>query len=145
MTIKKTSEVYAACRPKDNSAFARETNDCSVRAFSLALNIPYAEAHALCAKHGRQYGKGTSWVTSHRVALAYGMHQVLTYNAYAPQGARYPTLAQFIKEHPKGHFYLIRRGHAFTLIDGVVHDWTHGTGARSRILRAYKAPEATAC
>lgn len=145
MALRKTSEAYATCRPKDSSAFAGETNDCSVRAFSLALNIPYAEAHALCAKHGRQYGKGTLWWTSHKVAWDCDMVPVLTYDAYAPRGARYPTLAQFIKEYPKGHFYLIRRGHAFALIDGVVHDWTHGTGARSRILRAYKAPEATTC
>ena len=49
---------------------------------------------------------------------------------------RYPTLAQFIRTHPKGRFILHRRGQAFALIDGVVHDRAVGTGPRSRIRRA---------
>ena len=40
-----------------------ETNDCVVRAFSLALNRPYAEVHALCKAKGRLDLKGTSHST----------------------------------------------------------------------------------
>lgn len=36
---------------------------------------------------------------------------------------------------------MYRRGHAFVLIDGVVHDWMHGTGPRSRIIKAVKVKD----
>jgi hypothetical protein len=54
-----------------------------------------------------------------------------------------PTLARFIAEHPTGRYLVIRRGHAFAVVDGRVHDWGTGrTGARSRIRMAWAFPGA---
>ena len=131
--MKRQIEGYAALGAEFN-----EHRDCVVRAFSLALNKPYAEIHAACKRHGREDRKGTYRDVQRRVAAEYGMSTVFLYNQQKPWLPI--TLAQFLREHPKGNYYLVRKGYAFTVIDGVVHDWAHGTGPRSRIILAYKAP-----
>ena len=111
--------------------FRRERRDCSVRAFAVAMGVPYEEAHAAFKRHGRKDHMGTPVFVSHWVHTEAGMTRI---------DPRMPTLTQFIRENPKGRFVVHRRGHAFAVIDGVVHDWGHGTGARTRVQRAWRAP-----
>lgn len=130
-------------RGRGYASYRRALMDCVVRAFSVAANRPYAEIHTLCATHGRPYGRGTSNATMRAVAKAMGIQEERTLLAYVSINGRLyrPTLAAFIKANPTGRFVLTRRGHAFALIDGVVHDWAHGTGARSRITKAFRIIE----
>lgn len=128
--LTRTSEQYAA--------FAGDRNDCVVRAMSLVANVPYAEVAALALKHGRKPGKGTSHATQAAMARDLGMAQVLDCYWGRFRSLR-PTLASFMRSNPFGHFYVVRRGHAFVVIDGVVHDWSASdTGARSRVILAYE-------
>lgn len=95
-----------------------ESNDCAVRALSLAFNKPYAEVHALCAKIGRVKGKG---MRSSQIELAI---QELSNNGIAKLGkpARAQTFTTFARDHKKGNYVIIKRGHAVAMIDGVYHD-----------------------
>ena len=133
--MEKTSAKYSTL-----DCIAGETNDCVVRAFSIALDKSYAEIHEKCAKHGRKFRECTYLPTQRAVAKEYGMKE-LAYNDLwnlSPTPYQYPTVTQFIKAHPKGRFYARRNGHAFAIVDGVVHDWVKGTGARSRITYAFE-------
>lgn len=46
------------------------------------------------------------------------------------------TLNQFVKKHPKGKYYVLHRGHAFAVVDGVVYD--HTNGKRRQVTCAYR-------
>ena len=133
--MEKQSELYRSIT-KGSKVGIVETNDCVVRSFSLAANRPYDEVHALCKLHGRKDRKGTYQETTERVALALGFRTVVE-RKYR-RATKYGTLAQFLRDNPKGRYFLIRNGHAFAVIDGVVHDWERGTGPRSRVVYAAK-------
>lgn len=95
-----------------------ESNDCAVRALSLAFNKPYEEIHALCSKIGRTKGKGMRWG---QIDLAI---QELTGNGIAKmqRPSRSQTFSTFARDNKKGNYVVIKRGHAVALIDGVFHD-----------------------
>jgi hypothetical protein len=121
---------------KDSTAYANlpgENRDCSVRALAIATGRAYAECHTAFAAAGRLPNVGTT------VAASRFVHEILglTYIETAkPWG--YPTLSYFAETHPRGRFILHSNGHAFALVDGVVHDWSGGRGSRQRIKRAWE-------
>jgi hypothetical protein len=97
-----------------------ETNDCVVRALSLAFNREYGEVHGVCAKVGRKPRRGMYRSQTDKAI------QILTGNKTAvlekySRGNRC-TLKTFARDNPKGNFVVIKRGHAVALIDGVYHD-----------------------
>jgi len=116
--------------------FANETNDCAVRAFATAACIPYADAHALLAKHGRKDRQGT-WRSTQRKAweesLGYTPKHVVDHTGYTYQAM---TLAAFLRRFTRGHWIVLTRGHSFAVVDGVVYD--HTLRPRCRILDAYR-------
>lgn len=113
-----------------------ESNDCSVRATSIALNKPYNEVHKTFSKHGRRVGKGVTMTTLLAVLKDLTMDNVKIASSYI---VRKESLASFIKTHPKGRYVVCKRGHAFAVIDGVAHD-SHesGCGSRSIVKFAYQ-------
>ena len=102
-----------------SSGFA-ESNDCAVRAYALFKDIPYDDAHTIFKNLGRKDGRGTK---NHLIYDLLGRkHRIL--------GAG--TLNQLIAQFPNGRVYGMKRGHAFAIIDGVLHDsWK--VGGKSRI------------
>jgi hypothetical protein len=109
--------------------------DCSVRALAVASGKSYGECHALFACAGRAPNCGTSVAASrfiHEETLGYKKIDTWT------DWMGFPTLHVFVQSHPRGRYILHTRDHAFALIDGVVHDWTNGTGSRGRIVRAWE-------
>jgi hypothetical protein len=114
----------------------QESNDCTVRATSLAINKPYQDVHGVFAKHGRRDGKGVTLATLIAVLIDLTKNNL---KIVASHAIRRETLASFIKTHPKGKYLVIKRGHAFAVIDGVAHD-AHSSccGARSIVKYAYK-------
>jgi hypothetical protein len=111
-----------------------ENRDCSVRALAIAAGMTYEAAHQLFKDAGRVDGKTTAHAVSCAVYERLGFPVQRTFYP----GGRCITLAQLINCHPKGRFIVHRKGHAFALIDGVVHDWARGTGARSRVRIAWQ-------
>jgi hypothetical protein len=117
----------------------QESNDCTVRATSLAMNKPYEEVHKVFAKHGRRIGKGVTIANLMATLMDLTQKNI---NIVANHSIRKQTLGSFIKTHPKGRFVVVKRGHAFAVIDGVAHD-AHSSccGARSIVKYAYKVGE----
>lgn len=116
-----------------------ESNDCSVRATSLALNKPYNEVHKTFSKHGRRVGKGVTMITLLAVLKELTNDNVKIASSYI---VRRESVARFIKTNPKGRYVICKRGHAFAVIDGVAHDaHESGCGSRSIVKFAYKVGE----
>ena len=116
---------------KDSSIYSKlaenkgEKNDCCVRAFTVATNKPYDEIHSLHAKHGRKFRKGTYMITTHKVLGELGFEEVKI--------EKKMTVGQFVSLYPKGTYYCHKAGHAFAIVDGVVHDWASTTSQRTQI------------
>ena len=121
----------------------RETNDCVVRAFMSALDLPYERAHGFVKKNlGRKFGKGT-YTTSYiqhvlgkikngMKLMPYGCHpdfeytmkakgfKVITNPKYKNKQVGY-TLKSFIEAHPKGRYFVILERHAVAVVNGVLY------------------------
>lgn len=120
--------------------FAHEDNDCVVIALTIAAQIDYATAHQLCRKHGRITGKGTYDHTVRKVAIELGAVQIDLVNGRNIIGLKdsdRPNLQQFIIKHPIGRYLLVRRGHAFAIVDSEVRDHIRGTETGSVLYTCY--------
>jgi hypothetical protein len=99
--------------------FMNESNDCSVRATSIALGKPYKTVHEVFKKHGRKWGKGVTIITLLAVLKDVTKDNIKT---VASDVIRKHTLATFIRENPKGKYVIVKSRHAFAVIDGVAYD-----------------------
>ena len=127
----------------DSLTARRETNDCVVRAFASAFDVTYDYAHKYVTEEfGRKPRKGTYYTASKMTKLSEGVLKVNS-KKIIPIGTKsnsvvYPyslsyevkvkgekvkrqmTVGKFVKKNPKGTFFVLVRGHAFTIKDGVV-------------------------
>ena len=118
--IKHSREVYASASQLEFN----ERNDCAVRAYATASCIDYARALELFAKHGRKAKHGTFLsVTESVVRTEFP-------NVFAIGYPDRPSLASWVSKHTEGHYMVFTAGHAFAVVDGVVHDWKPGERRR---------------
>jgi len=127
-----------------DSVIARgETNDCVVRAFASSFDVSYDYAHKYVAEEfGRKPRKGTYYTASKMTKLSEGVLKVnskkiipigtKSNSVFYPYSLSYEvkvkgekvkrqmTVGKFVKKNPKGTFFILVRGHAFTIKDGVV-------------------------
>lgn len=114
--------------------YSDEKNDCTVRATSLALSKPYKEVHKVFASNGRRWGKGVNLVTLEKsLKTLLGTDPKAVYRHW--QVGRV-TLKTFVSRYNQGHWVVIKRGHAFAVVDGVVMD-AHEACCGSRCLVQY--------
>lgn len=103
--------------PRLVSKHWNESNDCTVRATSIALQLDYDEVHAKYSAMGRKPYRGVTVRT---------MGKVLQSITNKPQEMvrvlDESTFSKFAKDHPKGRFIVVKRGHAVALIDGIWYD-----------------------
>ena len=127
----------------DSVTARRETNDCVVRAFASAFDVTYDYAHKYVAEEfGRKPRKGTYYTASKMTKLSEGVLKVnskkiipigtKSNSVFYPYSLSYEvkvkgekvkrqmTVGTFVKKNPKGTFFILVRGHAFTIKDGVV-------------------------
>ncbi len=137
--MRRATKDYGA-RPR---AFALERNDCSVRALAVASGRGYAAAHAHLAAFSRTSGDGVQLSVMRGAAASWAGETIDLSPLCKNAGFRtlWPTLAEFIRRHRRGAYVLLRRGHFFALVNGTLHDWPRGTGARTRIRAAIRMPE----
>jgi hypothetical protein len=125
------------------SVIARgETNDCVVRAFASSFDVSYDYAHKYVAdEFGRKPRKGTYGTVSKLVKMSDNLIRVngkkicplgvrrndymlgsLMYdvNVKGVTKKRNMTVGTFVKQNPKGTFFVLVRRHAFTIKDGVI-------------------------
>lgn len=109
-----------------------ESNDCSVRAVSVASGLPYYKVHTAFTEAGRKAGKGVSV----RMVIA-ALEKLGIMKQQESLVFQRPTLSYWLSNNPTGNWVIIKRDHAFAILDGVVHD-SSPVGARSRVLFAFK-------
>lgn len=125
-----------------NSKTAKnETNDCVVKAIASSTNVHYDIAHEWTKKNmKRKKGKGVNgmWLMDvlgsydkkpleigkkkFRVKELKGKHITNEYKLYGGYVQRDKTVKSFIKDHPKGTYFVTVSKHAFTVKDGVLID-----------------------
>lgn len=127
----------------DSLTAKSETNDCVVRAFASSFEVSYDFAHKFVAEEfARKPKKGTYFTASKMVKLSESILKVngkkirpigtqtnsfaypfsLSYNVKVKGETkkRQMTVGTFVKQNPKGTFFVLVRRHAFTIKDGVV-------------------------
>lgn len=88
-----------------------ECRDCAVRATSVALGIPYHEAHARLKELGRKNRRGCKfWKMAPQLGLE------------LREDLSCMTLAKALPDMASGRFVVRISGHVFAVIDGVVID-----------------------
>jgi hypothetical protein len=119
-----------------------ENNDCVVRAFASAFDISYDRAHKYVKeKFGRKDRQGTygtvrtlNKMVENNTQVNYkkiksvgktinnSTFKTLEYEVKVKgeKVKRQMTVGTFIKQNPKGTFFVLVRQHAFTIKDGVV-------------------------
>jgi hypothetical protein len=141
----------------NESAIAKgERNDCVVRAVASTFGLEYNIAHRFVAEEfGRKPRKGTfntaiklSSLTNIK-GIPYSV--IPKTNLTYPGSARHQknggkptniTLSMFIEKYPKGKYLVIKKGHAFSVIDGVVvGNKSDGNHLRVKIYFAIKVEE----
>jgi hypothetical protein len=119
----------------DANSGITDRNNCTVCALSNVSGISYHEAHLITHAAGRKMRKGFKTVVlmkhiqenqdNYRLVFKEIMNQDKTttpgvwVSRFAKKGM---TIAKFIQQNPTGRFYVRRSGHAFAIINGVVHD-----------------------
>lgn len=140
--------IYPAIDTSKLRDVPRETNDCTVRAFAAAANIPYSEAHAIMAKHGRRFGDGTRHETQikayaekgGKLKAIFGNTNGARYRAHREPHVPHEkgiTLKTLLDEMPLGRFVCLMRGHAFAIIDRQLADGC-SLPAGTRITAVYR-------
>ena len=92
-----------------------ERRDCTVIALAAVTGLPYPRCHAALKAVGRKDRRGVPFrQVVQKVArdVGYSFSQV----------CRSGSLRRFVLQNPQGAFYVTIRGHAFAVLDGVIHD-----------------------
>jgi hypothetical protein len=137
--------TYTSQKPQGSS----DRRSCTVNALAITTGVSWEIAHAALKSAGRKNGRGVYMVqvirsrkledsgfyfTEIPVDARAGFKHFTNGQPYNPNRV---TLDRFAREHRTGAYYLIKSGHAFALVDGVVRDW-QANGSRSLIQRAYR-------
>ena len=114
-----------------------EKNDCVVRAAMTSTGKSYLKAHAWAASIGRVSGRGIStnalirYMSTNNKLLGADITPVEKISRDKKK-----SLAVFLRENPKGHFFCLMRSHAFAVVDGKAVDTWRVPGG-SRIYKAW--------
>jgi hypothetical protein len=100
------------------NGYEHENRDCTVRALSLASNIPYEIVHAAFKKYGRKDKHGFHTKKKLR-KVCKELH--LNFK----QIKRHGTVQKLLDTNKTDNLFCTVRGHAFTIIKGVAHDLTN--------------------
>lgn len=108
-----------------------DSSNCTVRALANVAEIEFNIADEITIKAGRKRHRGFWPNKIINVAKKhYGMKfRKLKFKQY--------TIAKFIKKYPKGRYWVVRTGHCFAIVDGVIYDTTDNKPLQ-RIYEAYK-------
>lgn len=108
---------------------ASESNDCTVISLMHLLDLTYEAAHLIMHKAGREPGRGASMY----MAVKQLDPDLLTEIKLPDDGI---TLAEFMREHPLGRYWVFVTGHALTVDMGRLFD--HSDKPRRRVWFAWR-------
>lgn len=134
-----------------------ETNDCVVRAFASSFEVDYDFAHQYVAEYfKRKPRKGTFMTSSKLVNMSDNNIEVNGKRVYTvgnrtnnwmtnslvyevkvkgQKVKREMTVGTFIRQNPKGTFFILVRNHAFVIKNGVVIGNKEDSIKKRRIIR----------
>lgn len=130
---------------------ADEHRDCCVKMIALAARIPYAEAHALCARHGRKRKQGMfdhQWKAALKEA-GVEWERVDPRHFIDQYPGNHATRISVTTHQPDkfndvwndGHRYIFHcRGHVAYVENGVCQDWSRGRSLRAIAILRIKSP-----
>ena len=98
------------------AGFSEEKNDCVVRSYAIATGLEYKEAYRLLEIWGRKQNTGVMLI--HFIASEKNFFP----HIFTDCKRKNLTVGRFIKENPNGKYIVAIKGHAFAVIDGIVHD-----------------------
>lgn len=97
-----------------------DSNNCAVRAITVALDIPMDEVKAHFSSKGRKYGAGTKTVDINKYLIGKA-ETVFAAGGFTTRTAPI-TLQEAIARFPTGRYIFSMRKHLVACIDGVVVD-----------------------
>jgi hypothetical protein len=98
----------------------KESNDCTVVAFAESFNTTYEKAHFFLKHHiGRKNGRGLYLEEIQKIKTVCQKTKI-RFGPYTEQNRT--TLKKFCINHPVGRYFVVVRGHALAVINGVVYD-----------------------
>jgi len=135
----------------DSKIAQSESNDCAVRAIASSFEMHYDEAHKFVAKKWfRGNREGTrNFVGGMRSMVRRGVlingksfsnlgdqngHMKYDVKVKGEIVKRSMTTGTFIKKYPVGRYLVVVRGHAFSIIDGVVVGNTEDSKMKKRVI-----------
>lgn len=102
----------------------KESRDCVVVSFCEIWGAPYRDAHTHIKRmFGRKNRRGTD-TDKCRDAIARCPRTKMAKREW--ELSERPTLKKFCEMHPTGKYWVFVSKHALAVIDGVIHDHTHG-------------------
>ena len=113
---------------------SKDRADCAVHALSSVLQISYQAAYDFCAESGRKPNEGTY---SDKLPPIINKHYGREVLIQIPNRRewQWKALSHFVDLYPVGRFYISVRGHAISMINGVVVDTTTQRRQPSAIVR----------
>lgn len=115
---------------RSTSKRKRQHRDCTVRAIASARGLSYDQAFDLLRAYGR------------RSSCRFRIQLALDAEPWAEKARVYQeSVGTFTLRHPEGSWVVCVRGHAFAVIDGVVHD-DHELDHTRPITQAWKISRA---
>lgn len=97
----------------------KETKDCTVMAWANCFDSTYEKAHSYLKQFGRPYRRGMFPKEIEAALRAYTKAKV----KFGPYNTKNRILLKdFVVKHPQGRYYVLVRGHALCVKDGVVYD-----------------------
>lgn len=130
-----TSTRYNELREESNRY--GETNDCSVVATAMVLDLSYNDAHALLYKLGRRARAGFNTM---RLEVHLGSRCSKRVYPTQPNGSNY-TIKTVPSLLPLGKHLIFTAGHVLACINGSILDWTEDRKHRVRYYVSIDAPE----
>lgn len=97
----------------------REHNDCTVMSWANCFDCSYQSAHSWLKKYGRPSRRGML-STDIEKALKACTKVKVKFGPYTKENKL--TLKSFVEKHGKGRYYVLVRGHALCVKDGVIYD-----------------------
>lgn len=106
---------------RSQSKRPRQRNDCTVRALTIACQIPYDEMYDFLADKGRKSWKGFNlkWLED---GMSFFGHRVEKTTFQAVKGQKRMNPKTFSEQFTKGRYVVKVAKHVFAFVDGVSHD-----------------------
>lgn len=106
------------------SSDLKETNDCTVYAWSNVFDASYENSHFWLKKHAQRINRRGVIPDKIKAAFAACRKAKTKVGPYTRKNRI--TVSSFIKAHPFGRYYVWNVRHAFVIKDGIVYDWQFG-------------------